>query len=79
MNNAKLIFLSILLISSLTTNHFLTVVRKMSHLEQLAHSLSWFTNEKEKFNEAIKQLAHAFVVSHCTQQFNINYFHYCCP
>ena len=38
-----------------------------------SHSLSWFMNEKEKFKEAIEQLADAFVVSHCTQQFNINY------
>ena len=46
------------------SNRFWTVVRKMSDLEQLPHSLLWFTNEKEKFKEAIEQLAHAFVVSH---------------
>ena len=27
---------------------FRQLSEKMSHLEQLAHSLSWFTNEKEK-------------------------------
>ena len=36
----------------ISPDRFWTVVRKMSHLEQLAH---------------------AFIVSHCTQQFDINY------
>ena len=51
----------------------------MSHLEQLAHSLSWFTNKKKKhpiksenFDE--EESHHGCTCSHCTQQFNINIF-----
>ena len=31
------------------------VLKKMSHLQQLAHSLSWLTNEKEKAAESFRK------------------------